>query len=333
MAAGLRWGILATGGIADVVTEDLLANGFTVTGVGSRSLGKAEQFAARHGIAQAYGSYSGLLAANDVDAVYIATPHTLHAANALAALDAGKHVLLEKPFALNATEANAVVTSARERRLVVLEAMWTRYLPHMIRLREILAAGTLGEVRAVYADHGQKLPSDARHRLQNPNLGGGALLDLGIYPVSFAWQVLGAPEHINALATPTRTGVDAQTAMIFSYPNGAEAVLHTALDAASPNRASVIGTEARVDIDPVWYMPTDFTVYAPDGSTIEHYTTGPVAGSGRHFQAAALERIVEAGQLEGPELPLDETVAIMASLDAVRRQIGLRYPGEWPGSR
>ncbi|MDR1294366.1 MAG: Gfo/Idh/MocA family oxidoreductase [Bifidobacteriaceae bacterium] len=328
MANGLRWGILATGWIADVVTGDLLANGMTVTAVGSRDRARATEFAKRHRIASTYGSYRELANAPDVDAIYVATPHPFHAEGALLALDAGKHVLVEKPFALNQPQAAAIATRARERGLVALEAMWTRYLPHMIRVRELLAAGALGDVRAVFADHGQKLPTDPRHRIMDPTLGGGALLDLGIYPISFAWDVLGAPEHIDAVASPAATGVDRQTAIILTYPTGAQAVLHTVADAASATTASIIGTEARIDIDAIWYNPASFTLRAPDGGVIERFETPVIAGSGRHFQALALERIVASGALEGPELPLSESVAIVGTLDAIRRQIGLRYPGE-----
>ncbi|MDR1151607.1 MAG: Gfo/Idh/MocA family oxidoreductase [Bifidobacteriaceae bacterium] len=328
MTTGLRWGILATGWIADVVTGDLLANGMTVTAVGSRDEARAAEFAQRHGIGSAYGSYRELATAPDVDVVYVATPHPFHAQGALLALDAGKHVLVEKPFALNQPEAAAIAERARERGLVALEAMWTRYLPHMIRVRELVASGVLGEIRAVFADHGQKLSTDPHHRIMDPLLGGGALLDLGIYPLSFAWDILGAPEHIDAVATPSATGVDRQTAILLTYPTGAQAVLHAVADAASATTASVIGTDARIDIDPIWYNPANFTLRAPDGTAIERFVSPAIAGSGRHLQALALERIVASGELEGPELPLTESVAIMGTLDAIRRQIGLRYPGE-----
>jgi predicted dehydrogenase len=327
MTGRLRWGILATGWIADVVTSDLTRNGFDVAAVGSRSLDKAHAFAAKHGISQAFGSYEDLVEAG-IDAVYVATPHPYHAECAIAALKAGKHVLVEKPFTLNRGQAEAVAAAAEAGGLVALEAMWTRYLPHMVRLRELLTSGALGEVRAVFADHGQKLPTDPAHRLQDPALGGGALLDLGIYPISFAFDVLGTPEHIDAIATPTPTGVDRQTALLFGYASGAQAILHSVLDAASATGAAVIGTEARIDIDPVWYTPTSFTLRGPDGGVREHFVTPPITGSGRHFQAAALERIVASGQLEGPELPLTQTVEIVGTLDAIRRQIGLTYPGE-----
>src|SRR5689334_11731768 len=261
MTEHLRWGILATGGIASAFTRDLQVVGAPVTAVGSRDLGRSRAFAAEHGIPTAHGSYEDLVADPEVDVVYVATPHPAHAGNALLALDAGKHVLVEKPFTISEVEARAVMDRAAERGLVALEAMWTRWLPHMIRMREIIADGTLGELRAVIADHDQKANPDPAARMLNPELGGGALLDLGIYPVSFAWDVLGAPDRVVALSDPTDTGVDGQTAIILSFPGGRKALLHTELDARGSNRAVVLGTEGRIEIDPVWYTPTSFTVY------------------------------------------------------------------------
>ena len=203
MTDHLRWGILGTGWIARQMTADLAINGSTVTAVGSRTQEKADAYAAEFGIPHAHGSYEALVADPDVDVIYVATPHPSHVADATLALNAGKHVLLEKPYTINAAEARVVADLARERGLVVLEAMWTRWMPHMIRLREIIAAGTLGDVRTVIVDHNQKLSQDPTHRLQDPALGGGALLDLGIYPVSFAWDIFGAPTSIHAISSPT----------------------------------------------------------------------------------------------------------------------------------
>lgn len=324
---GLRWGILGTGGIAHLFTSDLKLEGFAVTAVGSRSQTTADEFAGRHGIARAHASYEALVADPEVDAVYVSTPHPFHAENATLALEAGKHVLVEKPFTINAAEAQAVVDLAAERGLVVLEAMWTRWLPHMVRVHEILASGVLGEVRTVLADHDQKLSSDPNHRMQAPSLGGGALLDLGIYPVSFAWDVFGAPASVHAISSPTATGVDRQTAILLGYPDGQQAVLHTALDTRGPNKAVVIGTEGRIEIDPVWYTPTSFTVYDASDTVIERYESS-VQGRGMQFQASALEAMVAAGTLSGTELPPEESVAIIGTLDEIRRQIGLRYPNE-----
>ncbi len=327
MTDRLRWGILGTGGIADLMTSDLLLTGRTVTAVGSRTQQGADAFAAAHGIPTAHPSYEALVTDPEVDVIYVGTPHPYHAANATLALEAGKHVLLEKPFTINAAEARAVVELAASKKLVVLEAMWTRWMPHMVRIRELLAAGALGELRSLIVDHDQKLPTDPQHRLQNPELGGGALLDLGIYPVSFAWDVFGEPSSVYALSSPTATGVDQNDAIVFGYPGGAKAIMNTVLDAAGPNTAVLVGTEARIEIDGTWYFPTSFSLIAPDGTVIERFEQ-EVPGRGMQFQADELERLVAAGELAGTVLPPAQTVAIMETLDEIRRQIGLRYPGE-----
>jgi predicted dehydrogenase len=327
MTDRLRWGILGTGGIAASMTSDLLLTGHTVTAVGSRSQAGADEFAAAHGIPTAHPSYEALVADPQVDAVYVGTPHPFHAANATLALEAGKHVLLEKPFTINAEQAQAVVDLAASKKLVVLEAMWTRWMPHMIRIRELLAEGALGELRSLIVDHDQKISTDPEHRLQNPELGGGALLDLGIYPISFAWDVFGEPSSIYALSSPTPTGVDQNDAIVLGYPGGAKAIMNTVLDAAGPNTAVLVGTEARIEIDPIWYVPTSFSLIGPDGRVIERFEQ-EVPGRGMQFQADELERLVAAGELAGTILPPAQTVAIMGTLDRVREQIGLRYPGE-----
>jgi predicted dehydrogenase len=327
MTDRLRWGILGTGGIARLFTSDLNLTDRAVTAVGSRTQQSADAFASAFGIPRAHGSYEALAADPEVDVIYVSTPHPFHAEGARLALEHGKHVLVEKPFTLNAAEARAVVDLAAAKGLVVLEAMWTRWLPHMVRVRELLASGALGEVRAVLADHDQKLPVNPEHRLQNPALGGGALLDLGIYPVSFAWDVFGAPSSVHAISSPTATGVDRQTAIIFGYPGGEQAVLHTQLDARGPSTAAIIGTEARIQIDPVWYTPTSFSLIDPSDAVIERFAQ-EVPGRGMQFQAFELERLVAAGTVAGEVLPPEQSVAIMGTLDEIRRQIGLRYPGE-----
>ena len=327
MTDGLRWGILGTGGISTLFTSDLILTGHTVTAVGSRTQQSADAFAAAHGIPKAHPSYEALVADPEVDVIYVGTPHPFHAANATLALEAGKHVLVEKVFTVNQAQARAVVDLAASKGLVVLEAMWTRWMPHMIRIRELLAAGALGEVRSLIVDHDQKISTDPQHRLQNPDLGGGALLDLGIYPISFAWDVFGEPSSIYALSSPTPTGVDQNDAIVLGYPGGAKAIINTVLDAAGPNTAVLVGTEARIEIDPVWYSPTSFSLIGPDGTVIEHFDE-KIPGRGMQFQADELERIVASGELAGTVLPPSQTVAIVGTLDEIRRQIGLKYPGE-----
>jgi predicted dehydrogenase len=327
LAKKIRWGILATGWIADLFVKDLLLTGHAVTAVGSRTQASADRFAKQFGIGTAHGSYEALVADPNVDIIYIATPHPQHVAAAKLALNAGKHILVEKAFTINAAEAAEIVDLATAKQLVVLEAMWTRFLPHMRRIRAIIAAGTIGDIRSVTADHRQKLPDDPKHRLNALELGGGALLDLGIYPISFAWDILGRPSSIKATATFRETGADAQVATIFQYPSGAIATTFSSSDSAGPNRASVVGTKGRIEIDQVWYSPTTFRVYDNDNTLIETFD-GSVEGRGMQFQADEAERLIAGGLTAGEIMPPSQSVEIMRTLDEVRAQIGLRYPGE-----
>jgi predicted dehydrogenase len=322
-----RWGILGTGGIARQFTQDLLLTGHAVTAVGSRTRENAERFAALFQLPQAHPSYEELVADPSVDLVYVATPHPYHYPNARLALEAGKHVLVEKPFTLNAVQAQRLVTQAADRGLLVLEAMWTRWLPHMVRLREIVAEGTIGEPRSLSADHTQRLPDDPRHRLNALDLGGGALLDLGVYPVSFASELFGVPQSIQAVATFKETGADAQVATMFRYPGGQIATTYSSSVTRGPNVAVVLGSAGRIEIDSVWYSASGLRVYDSEGAPIEEVRPA-IEGRGMQFQAAEAERLVSAGRTASAILPPQETVAVMATLDAIRAQIGLRYPGE-----
>lgn len=325
--SGLRWGILATGGIAHAFASDLRTAGLDLVAVGSRSQASADAFAAEFDIPRAHGSYEDLAADPDVDIIYVSTPHPMHAENARLALEAGKHALVEKSFTVNRAEAQGLRDLAADKGLLVMEAMWTRYLPHMVRVREIIDAGTLGEIRTVFADHTQKITDDPSHRLNALPLGGGALLDLGIYPVSFVWDILGAPTTVQAGARLGDTGADAEVATLMTHASGALSTTVSSSRGSGPNTAHIVGTEARIDIDRVWYSPTSFTVTAPDGSVIERYESH-VEGRGMQYQALAAERFVAEGTLEGRELPIDESVAIMGTLDDIRRQIGVSYPSE-----
>jgi predicted dehydrogenase len=324
---GLRWGILATGGIAHAFTSDLRTAGRDVRAVGSRRSDAAHEFARRFDIPRAHGSYAELAADPDVDIVYIATPHPMHAADALLCLEHGKHVLVEKAFTVNAREAREVRDAAAAAGLLAMEAMWTRYLPHMVRVRELVADGALGEVRALFADHTQRLSADPAHRLNAIALGGGALLDLGIYPISFAWDILGAPTAVSAHAQLGPTGADTEVGTLFTHASGAVSTTLSSSRAAGPNTAHIVGTAARIDIDRVWYSPTSFRLTAPDGTVIEDYVSR-VEGRGMQFQALAAERIIAEGRRDSDILPIDESVAIMAALDGIRAQIGVRYPAD-----
>lgn len=323
----VNWGILATGSIAESFVQDLQLHGHKVAAVGSRQLESAQRFAKRFGIARAHGSYEALAADPGVDAIYVATPHPMHAANAKLALQHGKHVLIEKPFTINAKEAAEVIGLATERKLIVMEGMWARFLPHMVRIREIIASGALGTIRSILVDHTQDITDDPAHRLNALELGGGALLDLGIYPVSFIWDVLGAPDSVVASAVFKSTGADAQVAAILRYGNQAIAVALAGSDSAGRNIATIHGTAGRIEIDAVWYRPTTFRRYDEAEQVVETYRSD-VTGGGMQYEAAELERRIREGLTPATALPPSQTLAIMRCMDDIRAQIGLRYPSE-----
>jgi predicted dehydrogenase len=323
-SAPIRWGILATGGIAAAFASDLLLHGHTVTAVASRTAESAERFAREHGIGRAHASYEALYADPEVDVIYVATPHPWHARNAVAALDAGKHVLVEKPFALTGAEAAAIADAARRNGRFAMEAMWTRFLPHMRRIADIVQGGELGRVTSVVADHTQDLPRDPSHRLVSKELGGGALLDLGIYPISFANQLLGAPVAVAAAGVLNSEGTDSQVGTSTVHADGAMASTFSSAISAGATRAAVHGEQGRIEIDQVWYSPTSFRWFGADGALREHFTS-EVTGRGMQYQAAHVEEQLRAGSLDSPILPLAESVQIMELLDEVRALIGVDY--------
>ncbi len=246
MTEPFRWGIIGTGRIARAFAADLNVSGDgRVVAIGSRTLSSANSFADQFDVKQRYGSYEELVRDEAVDAIYVATPHPMHRDNALLALEHDKHVLVEKAFTMNGAEAREVVACARDRGLFLMEAMWTRFLPHVLALRDLIAQGALGPIVSVEADHGQYFESDPESRLFKRELGGGALLDLGVYPVSFASMILGTPTRIRTLVDPAFTGVDGQTSMLFGYESGAHSVLTCTSRARSATRACVTGEKAR----------------------------------------------------------------------------------------
>jgi predicted dehydrogenase len=322
-----RWGIIGTGGIAKAFARDLsFFNNHIVQAVGSRSSEKATDFALEFPSCTPYGSYEELVADPMIDAVYVATPHTEHMANTLLALNAGKPVLCEKPFAVNAIEVRAMVAAARANNVALLEAMWTRFLPHISKVRELLASGVIGEIVNVEADHGQYLLDLNIPRLIEPSLAGGALLDLGIYPVSFAHMVLGVPARITATGVLTDKGVDSQTSAILDYHGGAQAVVTTTLTSGTPCRATITGTKGRIEIDRTFYNPANMRLVLRDGTTTEFPNL--YKGHGLREQAAELERMVRNAEIESPLLTHKMSIEIMQTLDEIRNQIGLRYPFE-----
>jgi predicted dehydrogenase len=327
MAERIRWGIAGTGLIAEAFARDLaLLPDAEVVAVGSRAQASAAAFGERHGVPHRHVGYDALAADPDVDAVYVAVPHTGHEAATLAVIAAGKAVLCEKPFAISAAETARMVTAARTAGVFLMEAMWVRFAPHQAALRDLLAEGVIGELRSVVADRGEVLSADPSHRILDPALGGGALLDLGIYPISFASMLLGAPERVAAFARTAVTGVDAQTSAVFGYASGAHALITTALDARTANTASITGTAGRIDVPHYAGGNGALELSLLDG-TRKRYEF-ETEGHGLRYQAAEVGRRLRAGETESPVMPLDETLSVMRTLDLIREQIGLVYPGE-----
>ena len=321
-----KWGILGPGGIAKAFAEDLkLLDAHSIAAVGSRSLSNAQSFSDTYG-GTPYGSYEELVADPQVDAIYVATPHPAHRDNVILALNAGKPVLCEKPFSVNATDAQHMVDAATKNNLALMEAMWARFLPHYAKVREIVASGVLGKIHTVHADHGQRLADRNIPRLVEPQLAGGALLDLGIYPVSFAHMILGNPTAITSSAVLTDKGVDAQTSMIFDYADGAQAVLNTTMIEQTPCRAVVAGLNGWLEIDRTFYNPASMRVILNDGTITEYPNT--YQGHGLREQAEVFKQLVLSGKKQSETLTWKDTVDIMKTLDTVRTQIGLKYPFE-----
>ncbi|VXC39193.1 Gfo/Idh/MocA family protein [Massilia sp. 9I] len=327
MANVVRWGILGTGKIARAFATALKdVPGAQLAAVASRSLEKAQAFAQEFGAAQAYGGYQQLADAAGIDLVYIATPHPQHAENALMALRAGKGVLVEKPFTMNLREAEQVVTLARSRRLFLMEAMWTRFLPAFDEVRRIIASGEIGTVRQVVADFGFTAGFGAEHRVFNPELGGGALLDLGIYPLSIATALLGPVAGIKAQAEMGDTGVDVQTGFTLRHEGGALSVCSCSFQARTPCELTVSGSRGHVRMNTMFHRAKSVTVTLEDGSSRTVDT--PYLGNGYVHEVMEAQRCFGAGLLESPAMRLDETLALMGVMDEIRRQIGLSYDSD-----
>lgn len=329
-APSLRWGVIAPGEIANDFVDALRAHtNQRVVAVGSRSSERAERFAARHGVPKAYNSYEQLVTDPDVDVVYVASPHSEHAAHALLAIAAGKHVLVEKPIALTAAEATTIADAARRAGVFAMEAMWTRYLPQTDIARQLLADGALGEPRIVTADFGFAGQFDPASRLFDRALAGGALLDVGVYVVSWASFAIGAPDRVYATGTLAPTGVDDQVSLLLATSSGAQALLSTGLRVNTPSLATIAGTLGRIETDTPFWAPSGIRYFGADGSLVGHWVDpfGRPHRQGMCYEAAALARFVDDGLTESPLHPLDESISTLATIDEARRQVGYPNPG------
>ena len=323
----VRWGVLATGKIAGAVVPDLVGlDDCEVVAVAARRQESADAFAARHGIPTAYGDYRSLVEDPDVDVVYVATPHALHREHVELAFEAGKPVLCEKALTLTAGDAERLVALARERNLFLMEAMWMRCNPVVRRLQQLLGSGVLGEVRQVRADIGFVVDKPPTDRLLDPTLGGGALLDMGIYPLTFAHLFLGEPSAIAATAALSDARVDLNLALSLGYPNGAVAALSASMTAWAAKTASIATDLGRIDVPAPFHNPTSVTWTPMAGGPGEpEEIRSELPGGGYTHEAREVVRCLRSGETESPLVPLDETVALMRLMDRIRDQIGVRY--------
>ncbi|NTW39157.1 MAG: Gfo/Idh/MocA family oxidoreductase [Cellulomonadaceae bacterium] len=322
----LRWGVIAPGGIAGAFAKAVHTHTHQrITAVASRSAERAGAFAARHGIDRVHDSYAHLVEDPDIDVVYIAAPQSEHLALGLLSLRAGKHTLIEKPMATSAADARRLADAAAAAGVLLMEAMWSRYLPQAAVIRALIADGVLGEVHQVVADHGQAIPPDPQGRLYRRDLGGGALLDLGIYPVQLASMVLGPPVTVTAIGGLTDTGVDAYSTLVLGHHGAAQSTLMTTLLTRTPTVALIAGAEARLEIAGPFHIPTELTLAGNaflGPSVTWRDPTGVTLMDGLSWEATALATFVGEGRTESPLHTLDETVSNLATIDEARRQLG-----------
>lgn len=323
-----NWAIIGTGQIATKFAADLKhVPDAKLLAVGSRSAGSADNFAKQFDIPRPYPTYDQLIADADIDVVYIATPHPFHEANAIKCANAGKAVLCEKPFALNASQTRRMIDAARSNKTFLLEAMWTRFIPLTVKIRQLLGEKIIGDIRMLQADLGFTGNWSPKDRILNPHLAGGALLDIGVYAISLASMLFkAAPAEIAALAHFASTGVDELSAFIFRYDQGAMANLSCTITARTPCEAVIAGTKGRIKIHGPFWHSTMATVSISDrpDETIEI----PYIGNGLHYQAIEVMDCLESGKLESDIMPLDETLQIMQTMDEIRRKWKFRYPAE-----
>ena len=324
MSAQIRWGVVGPGRIAEKVVEDVpLVEGARAVAVASRSLQRAQDFADRHGLERAYGSYAEILADDEVDVLYVATPHPHHAAIARAAVEAGKPLLVEKAFTATLAGAVEVVELARSRGVFVMEAMWTRFQPAVVHLRELVADGAIGEVRSVQADLGLQRAFDPQDRLFAHELGGGALLDLGVYVVSFAQMLLGTPRTVTAVGSTFPTEVDAEASLLLGWDDGRSATLTTSLRGPLPNAARVLGTQGWIEVLPPFHHPRALVLHRADEEP-QTLTRPPVGGGYAHELAEVVE-CLRSGRTESAVMPLADTLAVQDVLQQAADQLGVRH--------
>jgi len=322
----IKWGIIGCGNIANKFASDLaLVDTAVLAAVASRDLGKAEAFGEEHKALRAYGSYADLFLDPHIDIVYIATPHVFHAKLSIEAMEHGKHVLCEKPFALNAKEAAKMIATSKRSNRFFMEALWTRFNPTLVALKQSIAQGDIGDIKYINADFSFKSEKPLEGRVMNLEFGGGALLDIGIYPTFLAYMLLGLPKEILAKSICHEiTQCDMQTSMIFSYDQ-AQAVLYSGFESDSSSQAHISGTEGQIYIHNRWHEAKAYTLVKNNTKQVFNF---PLNGIGFTYEIEECHRCIAAGKIESELWSHKNSLDLISILDVVRAQIGLKYPQE-----
>ena len=325
MTKTINWGILGLGSIANKFAQALTSVPNTkLYAVGSRSSDKAKQFAKKYNVKNFYGSYEELASDPSVDAIYIATPHVLHCENTLMCIGNGKAVLCEKPFAMNEKEVMRMVKKAHDNEVFLMEALWTRFLPTIAKTMELIAGGVIGDIIHVKSDFGMKAPYDPDKRLFNRDLGGGCLLDIGIYPVFIALLLLGEPDEISAEAVIGKTGVDENFSSTFKYNNGKMATLFSTFLTNTPVETNIYGTKGFIRINRMWHIPTSLTIVKNDGHS--ENIKFDYRSNGYDLEAEEVTNCLLNGSKESSIMPLDFSIKLIRLLDKIRKICNIKYP-------
>ncbi|KAA0129587.1 Gfo/Idh/MocA family oxidoreductase [Chryseobacterium sp. SN22] len=324
----IRWGILGTGTIAHKFASDLKrVENAELVAAGSRSLQSAEVFCGEFNIPLSFGSYEALAACDEIDIVYIATPNNLHHPNTLLCLNHGKAVLCEKPFALNAGQASEMIGLAHRKNVFLMDALWTKFLPHYQKMIEMVSSGELGEIKMVRANFGFQANPEPDSRLLNPELGGGSLMDIGIYNVFTALDILGKPDEISVSINPAGQGIDEQCAVVFKYHNGAMASLFSSISANLETEVEICGTLGRLKLTAPFYDPTSVLEYdADEKKTV--IQTEKEEGLGYQYEAHHATGCLLKGSTESTVVPHDYSILLMQTLDRIRNLAGIVFPDE-----
>lgn len=323
----IRWGILGAGKIANKFASDLrLVEDAKLVAIGSQDKLKGEQFAKTHDIPIVFNSYETLVSSKEVDVIYVATPHGFHHKHVMLCLEHGKAVLCEKAFALNSAQVKEMVELATKKKVFLMEAFWTKFIPQYEMVKLMIDRGDIGEIKFIQADFGFKAPSPLAQRLFDPELGGGSLLDIGIYPVFFALALLGKPVELNSLMTTYPSGVDEQIVVNMKFANGALAVLSSTFAADTPTEALIAGTEGRIQMRNRFHNPVGHIEYMKGRDNVQQINVRKEEGFGYQFEARHVGDCLRKGLIQSPVYSLQDSMLLIETLDKIRASAGIRYP-------